>query len=65
MIPENGSCSASASTVSASAGQQVSAGKEEVVVNVENGDSEGSGKQSSSHEDCDLQEWYETCSHLE
>ncbi|XP_057456917.1 zinc finger CCCH domain-containing protein 53-like isoform X1 [Lotus japonicus] len=53
---ENGSCSASASTVSASAGQQVSAGKEEVVVNVENGDSEGSGKQSSSHEDCDLQE---------
>ncbi|XP_020214246.1 zinc finger CCCH domain-containing protein 53 isoform X2 [Cajanus cajan] len=59
---ENGSSSAAASTAPVSAGQQqavnVLVGKE-VVVNGENGYSEGNGKQSSSHEDRDLQECLE------
>ncbi|XP_040861051.1 zinc finger CCCH domain-containing protein 53 isoform X1 [Glycine max] len=58
---ESGSTSAPASTASVSAGQQpvnISVGKE-VVVNGENGYKEGNGKQSSSHDDCDLQECLE------
>lgn len=67
LIPESGSISAPASTVSVSAGQQqqvnVSVMKE-VVVNGENGYSEGNNKkQRSSHEERDLQEWYRACSH--
>lgn len=62
-VPENGS-----STASISVSQQsvnVSAGKE-IVVNGENGYSEGNGKQNSSHdEEIDLQEWYRTCSYLD
>ncbi|TKY67944.1 Zinc finger CCCH domain-containing protein 53 [Spatholobus suberectus] len=58
---ESGSSSAPASTSSVSAGQQpvnISVGKE-VVVNGENGYNEGNGKQSSGHEDRDLQECLE------
>ncbi|KAL5143413.1 Zinc finger CCCH domain-containing protein 53 [Glycine soja] len=58
---ESGSTSAPASTASVSAGQQpvnIAIGKE-VVVNGENGYKEGNGKQSSSHDDCDLQECLE------
>ncbi|KAL2329307.1 hypothetical protein Fmac_022734 [Flemingia macrophylla] len=59
---ENGSSSAAASTAPVSAGQQqpvnVSVGKE-MMVNGENGYNESNGKQSSSHEDRDLQECLE------
>jgi hypothetical protein len=62
LIAEIGSSSAPASAVSVSVGQQplnVSVSKE-VVVNGENGYSQGNGKQSSNHEDRDLKEWYKT-----
>ncbi|KAG4966766.1 hypothetical protein AAZX31_12G010900 [Glycine max] len=58
---ESGSSSAPASIASVSVGQQqvnISVGKE-VDVNGENGYDEGNGKQSSSHEDRDLQECLE------
>ena len=67
LIPESGSTSAPAGTASVSTGQQqvnISVGKE-VMVNGEDGYDEGNGRQSSSHDDCDLQEWYKNCSHLE
>ena len=67
MISESGSSSAPASIASVSVGQQqvnISVGKE-VDVNGENGYDEGNGKQSSSHEDRDLQEWYKTFSYFE
>lgn len=66
LISESGSSSAPASTTSVSAGQQpvnISVGKE-MVVNGENGYDEGNGKQSPSHEDRELQEWYKNCSYL-
>jgi len=66
LIPESGSSSAPACTASVSAGQQqvnISVSKE-MVVNGENGYSEGNGKQSPSHEDRELQEWYKNCSYL-
>ncbi|XP_061352429.1 zinc finger CCCH domain-containing protein 53-like isoform X2 [Gastrolobium bilobum] len=58
---ESGSSSGPTSTASVSVGQQpvnISVGKE-VMVKEENGYSEGNGKQSSSHEDRDLQECLE------
>ena len=69
MIPESGSSSAPATSAApVSVGQQqpvnISVGKE-VGANGENGYSDGNGKQSSSPEDRDLQEWYKTYSHLE
>ncbi|KAG4966765.1 hypothetical protein JHK87_032416 [Glycine soja] len=58
---ESGSTSAPAGTASVSTGQQsvnISVGKE-VMVNGEDGYDEGNGRQSSSHDDCDLQECLE------
>jgi len=68
LTAESGSSSAPASsTASVSAGQQqpvnISVGKE-MVVNGENGYDEGSGKQSPSREDRELQEWYKNCCYL-
>jgi len=64
LISENGSGSGSgsASTASIPVDQQVniSVGKEAAVNGGENGNSDASGKQSSNHEESDLQEWYKT-----
>jgi hypothetical protein len=58
----SGSGSGSASTASIPVDQQVniSVGKEVAVNGGENGNSDASGKQSSNHEDSDLQERYKT-----
>jgi hypothetical protein len=66
LISDNGSGSGSgsgpASTASIPVDQQVniSVGKEVAVNGGENGNSDASGKQSSNHEDSDLQERYKT-----